>query len=300
MKYHGGKNGSGVFQRLVGMMPPHVCYIEAFLGSGAILRRKRPATNSIGLELDRNAIWEIKDHLPGEAFEPWAINAEWRSAADDMPGNGGTSIGFYQPGTSKMNLEILNVDAFDPAETILYVDPPYPKAVRSSQDRRYKFELMEQLEHGELCDLLLAIPCNVMLSGYDNDLYNDKLKGWRKETINTSNRAGSRVIETVWLNFPPPVELHDYQFAGDNFRDRWRIEKRRRNWLGQLRTMSASDRGALIADINAFAAELNEAGRADIEANAARLLKAAKRAEKKLKPTIATPKTALAAPVPLF
>ena len=40
-RYAGGKNGAGIFQRIINQMPPHNCYIEAFLGSGAILRRKR-------------------------------------------------------------------------------------------------------------------------------------------------------------------------------------------------------------------------------------------------------------------
>ncbi len=309
MKYHGGKNGSGVFQRLICMMPPHSVYVEMFLGSGAILRRKRPAAKSIAYELDRATIKEFAEHLPAESFEPWDLNSEWIYPGD-LPGCGGTSIGFYEPGTSRANLEIFNVDAFtalkakfvassyfwglnDPAETVLYCDPPYPKSVRSSTDRRYNFELMAEAEHSELCDLLLSIPCKIILSGYENELYNSKLKGWRKETINTTNRAGKRTIETVWLNFPEPVELHDYSHVGDNFRDRWRFEKRLRNWTGQLKAMRPAERGAMLGQLAAGMDEFNAQGRDQDAKAAAVTIRNAAKAEKKLLLGSKTPDPAL-------
>ena len=33
MTYPGGKNGAGIYQRIINHMPPHETYIEAFLGS---------------------------------------------------------------------------------------------------------------------------------------------------------------------------------------------------------------------------------------------------------------------------
>ena len=43
MSYPGGKNGAGVYQAIINQMPPHQTYIEGFLGSGAVLRMKKPA-----------------------------------------------------------------------------------------------------------------------------------------------------------------------------------------------------------------------------------------------------------------
>ena len=43
MTYPGGKNGAGEYQRIINHMPPHKTYIEAFLGSGAVMRHKRLA-----------------------------------------------------------------------------------------------------------------------------------------------------------------------------------------------------------------------------------------------------------------
>ena len=56
MPYPGGKNGAGVFQKLINMIPPHETYIEPFLGGGAIMRLKRPAMLNIGVDLDRAVI----------------------------------------------------------------------------------------------------------------------------------------------------------------------------------------------------------------------------------------------------
>ncbi|MCG9790671.1 hypothetical protein L1D61_26435 [Vibrio mediterranei] len=40
MSYLGAKSGSGVYQTIINLMPPHDTYIEAFLGTGAIMRKR--------------------------------------------------------------------------------------------------------------------------------------------------------------------------------------------------------------------------------------------------------------------
>jgi site-specific DNA-adenine methylase len=50
--YLGSKSVSGAYQAIIASMPPHDVYIEAFLGSGAIMRRKPVAISSIGIDLD--------------------------------------------------------------------------------------------------------------------------------------------------------------------------------------------------------------------------------------------------------
>ena len=56
MTYPGGKNAPGVYQTIINLMPPHAVYIEPFLGSGAILRLKRPARINIGIDTDPQVI----------------------------------------------------------------------------------------------------------------------------------------------------------------------------------------------------------------------------------------------------
>ncbi len=48
--YYGGK--AGMADEIVAMMPPHRVYIEPFLGSGAVLFAKRPATHEIVNDID--------------------------------------------------------------------------------------------------------------------------------------------------------------------------------------------------------------------------------------------------------
>ena len=50
MPYFGGKSLSGIYQKLINMIPPHKTYIEPFLGGGAVLKFKRPALVSIGID----------------------------------------------------------------------------------------------------------------------------------------------------------------------------------------------------------------------------------------------------------
>lgn len=66
MSYPGGKAGPGVYQQIINQMPPHDVYIEAFLGAGAIMRRKRPAGLNIGIEADAGVIANFGD-------PPWPI-----------------------------------------------------------------------------------------------------------------------------------------------------------------------------------------------------------------------------------
>lgn len=59
--YLGAKSASGAFQAVIGSMPPHDTYIEAFAGSGAVLRAKPKAGRSIVIsgypsEAERNVV----------------------------------------------------------------------------------------------------------------------------------------------------------------------------------------------------------------------------------------------------
>ena len=63
MSYPGGKNGSGVYQQIINLIPPHDVYIEPFLGSGAIMRLIRPARASIGIDIDADVISELRQSV---------------------------------------------------------------------------------------------------------------------------------------------------------------------------------------------------------------------------------------------
>ena len=61
--------------------------------------------------------------------------------------------------------------------------------------------MMTAEQHIPLLNALLDHKGPVILSGYDNQLYNDTLAGWRKETHYGRSNSGSSRQEVLWLNF---------------------------------------------------------------------------------------------------
>jgi DNA adenine methylase len=202
------------------MMPPHRVFIEAFLGDGAVIRHKRPAPfNNIGIELDADVV------------------ARWH--AERIP-----------------HLAVCHADAIEwlsemqeKEDWLVYCDPPYLESTRRGHRRIYRCELLSEAEHIRLLDVLLKLRCMVMVSGYDSPLYNRKLKGWRREQFYAMTRGGVRALETVWLNFPEPIELHDYSFIGRSFRERERIKRKKERWKAKLLRMQPQERHAILSAI---------------------------------------------------
>ena len=86
----------------------------------------------------------------------------------------------------------------DDPDTLIYIDPPYLKSTRVSGE--YAFDYTEQ-QHKELLNAVVSSRAKIVLSNYDNDLYNDALKGWRKTNFITKSSGWSDRREEVWLNW---------------------------------------------------------------------------------------------------
>ena len=115
--------------------------------------------------------------------------------------------------------------AFEGSE-LIYSDPPYLRRTRTSK-HRYRFDY-EEADHVELLELLKAVRCQVMVSGYRSALYEERLAGWRRVELQVMNHAGVRT-ECVWMNFAPD-RLHWARYAGKNFTDRQRIKRKAQSW----------------------------------------------------------------------
>ena len=89
----------------------------------------------------------------------------------------------------------------------------------------------------------------VMISGYQSDLYCQALKKWQTTSFQAKTRQGV-ATEWVWFNYPPPVELHDYRYLGDTFRERERIKRKTNRWVDRLQSMPVLERQALLAAIS--------------------------------------------------
>lgn len=100
-------------------------------------------------------------------------------------------------------------------DVFIYADPPYLHGTRKGYLYRHE---MSDAEHEELLSALREHPGKVLISGYDNPLYNGMLYGWRKETKDTQAEGGRKRTEAIWMNYEPEgPTLFDYM--------RWREEQ---------------------------------------------------------------------------
>ncbi|WAA10315.1 DNA adenine methylase [Fervidibacillus albus] len=80
---------------------------------------------------------------------------------------------------------------------LIYADPPYVNGTRTN--RHYKFEMSSE-DHIELLEALNAHPGPVLLSGYDNEIYNKMLENWKKDVFTVRAEAGTKRTEVLWIN----------------------------------------------------------------------------------------------------
>jgi DNA adenine methylase len=93
------------------------------------------------------------------------------------------------------------IEKHDCFDSLIYCDPPYLKETRHKGEKtnEYRFE-MSRADHVKMCDALLKCKGTVIVSGYDNALYNKKFKRWFKSTKNTFSDGAKHREETLWCN----------------------------------------------------------------------------------------------------
>lgn len=88
-----------------------------------------------------------------------------------------------------------------------YIDPLYVHSTRINKND-YPFEMSDE-DHIELLQLAKASPAKLLICGYDNKLYREHLKGWRRKKIEvTCHSAYSLNLKTkpkrtevLWFNY---------------------------------------------------------------------------------------------------
>jgi len=88
------------------------------------------------------------------------------------------------------------IERFNYPNVLIYADPPYLLSTRSGKN--YNYEMTDK-EHIELVEALINHKGHVILSGYDNEIYNEYLKSWSKYSINTTAEKGLKRVETIWI-----------------------------------------------------------------------------------------------------
>lgn len=215
MGYPGGKGKC--YQRLINLMPPHETYIETHLGGGAVLRTKRPAKTNIGIDIDERVVSTWKQNHPA-----WCtvIQADAATFLEQYPFQG---------------------------NELVYADPPYVAATRR-RTKIYRHEYSDA-DHVRLLEVLTALPCMVMISGYENPVYEGRLQGWRRVSFSANTQNGVRE-ESVWLNYAEPEQLHDASFLGSTFREREAVKRRHQRLFERFGRMEPAEREHVLHVLN--------------------------------------------------
>ena len=283
--YPGGKAGAGVYQKLINLMPLHTVYIEPFLGHGAVLLRKRPARLNIGVDLYDQAVQKVRTRLQHrqraiicrtpehgddagkyDRFNDVAgLDAIGDDDAADIPSRhrrNGTICSVYDSDDDAgadftigpARYRLLVADALDflrsyafTGNELVYADPPYVRSTRRTGGRLYRYEL-DDSQHGELLALLRRLPCAVMVSGYRSALYGQTLGDWRSIEFQAQTRGGP-ATEVVWMNYPPPTDLHEYTHLGSTFRERERQKRQQARWARKVAAKPLLEQKALLAGL---------------------------------------------------
>jgi len=269
--YPGGKNAS--YQHIINQIPPHRVYIEGFLGSGAIMRLKLPASINIGLDLDaevlpssiaengdvaraliaKNGDTAVSPGMAMSAAAPIVMNGDGISKLSIIANSDDASCEYVFIQADA--LEYLSSFSFQ-GDEFVYLDPPYLMSARRGQRDLYRYEFGSRDEHLSLLSLICTLPCMVAISGYWSRLYHNMLDGWRVVTFQAHTRQGM-ATEYLWMNYPEPTMLHDYRYLGSNFRERERIKRKAKRWVKRFLELDSLERHAIISELNAAGVIVN-------------------------------------------
>lgn len=134
-----------------------------------------------GMAGDVNAWWTAIDMLPVVIDRLRRVQIMCRSAFDVIP-------------------------RFDDGQCLMYCDPPYLHATRSSGCTDvYGVELTDR-DHERLADILGGCQSKVVVSGYPSSVYDRLYRGWNRVDFDIANHAAGgrrkrRQTECLWMNF---------------------------------------------------------------------------------------------------
>lgn len=222
--YNGGKGGNGTYQTLINLIPPHKNFYSLFLGNCGVTRYIKPA-----------AFGWLNDIDPD-------VQAIWQKA--QLPGNYSVDCCNAVPFLNRLQRDVLLTE-----KDFIFLDPPYLKSTRKSQQDLYRFEMNEQ-DHAELLSQITAmVNPNIMICSYPNEMYDTALAGWVQHDFYSKTRNGL-ALERVYMNYAKPEELHDYSFLGEDFREREANNRIRRNMVKKINNLPFALREAVLQDLS--------------------------------------------------
>lgn len=94
------------------------------------------------------------------------------------------------------------IERYNHKDTLIYCDPPYLRELRKKN--MYQYEMGDDT-HKQLLEILRSSKAKIILSGYDNEMYNEYLSDWNTDIIKTTAQFGKKRTEKIWYNFDNPI-----------------------------------------------------------------------------------------------
>lgn len=224
--YPGAKTNSGIIAFLVNEIPHHDRYFELCAGSAQLFRNKKRAAY--------NHLNDINPLVIGELFSSFGHEKE-TIRYSTLP------LNELLPHFSFSRRDFLYLDP-------PYLDPPYPASARRSGAAIYEHEMLSEDMHADLLARLLPLDANIMISTSPNDLYDQVLKGWRKESFETMGRRGKRT-ELIYMNYDKPTYLHQYDMLGSDCWDRQGVSRKRNRFVEKINRLDPYQRHIFIQEL---------------------------------------------------
>lgn len=215
-KYVGNKDFSNVIHFLINRLPKSNNYYSLFFGSGG-LEQSDYTREAFFVCAEKDP--DCKDYL----FSSTAI----------------IKYNCYK--------KLIEDNVFT-AEDFIFADPPYIFSTRNSGSKYYKFEF-DSRSHIEFLNYMISLNCKIMITHPECDLYNENLKGWSKEPFEYRGR-NSWIKDCVYTNYnQSDIELLNFDALGEDFTDRQRIKRQRKNIVNKFINLDPLIRKAVIRDL---------------------------------------------------
>lgn len=181
--------------------------------------RERMASGDVGDDLEHaRIVWVI---LTQAFLQQTTTHAGWRSGLACAVPTDRTSIfdklgdEFRSVAQKLRRCQIDSRDGLDVLEwarevsdALIYCDPPYMHSTRKD-DRTARYHTdPDDAWHARFLDMCQDAKAFIAISGYDNALYEEKLKGWRRASFNMRvgvnpkrERQDSKRQECLWMNY---------------------------------------------------------------------------------------------------
>lgn len=99
---------------------------------------------------------------------------------------------------------------FNYPNVLIYADPPYVLSTRHG--KQYRCE-MDDAAHADLLEALMAHQGPVIISGYDNPMYNSALHSWYRSEIDAMTQTSKKRREVLWMNREPQYQQLHFQLT---------------------------------------------------------------------------------------